>query len=168
MKKVLTWLDLYLEETVLVILLIAITLVMTLQIVMRYIFNYSLMWPEEFNRLCFIVSAFFTMGYAIRKKKMLRVDIVMTLVPKRLATVIDFIGKVISLVFYVYIFFFGVVVFTTNSFKQSATTPALGVPWYIVYTVVCIGFGLAVVRSVQELVLDTIAVIKKKREEVKS
>lgn len=153
------WLDLNLEKAVLITLLILITLAMTLQIIMRYMFNYSLMWPEEFNRLCFIVTAFFSLGYAIPRKKMLRVDIVMELVPKELVKVIDYMGKIISLGFYIYLFY-GCIGVTANSYALQAKTPALELPWYIVYIMISIGFGMAVLRSIQELVIDVLAEIQ--------
>ncbi len=163
MKKLFRWLDLYLEEAALVVLLVVITIVMVFQIIMRFVFNNSMMWPEEFNRLCFIVSAFFTLGYAIRKKKMLKVDIVMKLLPKAFGTVVDYIGKIVALALYVYLFY-GVWNATANAIKQVSKTPAIGMPWYVIYVLVTIAFGLAILRSVQELVMDTKARIQKGRE----
>ena len=48
--KAVKWLDKHLEEVILVLLLSLIVLVMLYQIVMRYVFNDSLTWSEEFCR----------------------------------------------------------------------------------------------------------------------
>ena len=53
-KKFLRALNQHLEEYLIALFLIAITFVMLLQIVMRYVFQHSLSWPEEFSRYCFV------------------------------------------------------------------------------------------------------------------
>lgn len=50
MKKVLKRLDRYLEEFLLVAFLGAMTLIMGVQVVSRYVFGMSLSWSEEITR----------------------------------------------------------------------------------------------------------------------
>ena len=45
-KKFLKWLDEDLEESILMLLLIAISVVMMAQVVMRYCFRQSMSWPR--------------------------------------------------------------------------------------------------------------------------
>ena len=59
-KKFLRALNQHLEEYLIALFLIAITFVMLLQIVMRYVFQHSLSWPEEFSRYCFVYITFLT------------------------------------------------------------------------------------------------------------
>jgi len=66
--KVLRWLDDHLEEYILAVLLVTISCVMMLQIIMRYIFNSSLPWPEELTRYCFVWSGFLGIGYSIKRE----------------------------------------------------------------------------------------------------
>ena len=54
MKKILHWLDENLEEFILVIFLIAMTLIMGIQIFCRYVLGMSLSWSEELTRYLFI------------------------------------------------------------------------------------------------------------------
>ena len=54
MKKVLHWLDENLEEFLLVVFLIAMTLIMGIQVLSRYVFGQSLSWSEEITRYLFI------------------------------------------------------------------------------------------------------------------
>ena len=54
MKKV----NEYLEEIILVVLLICMTLILGLQIVSRYVFRNSLSWSEELVRYMFVWSTF--------------------------------------------------------------------------------------------------------------
>ena len=73
-KKFLRALNQHLEEYLIALFLIAITFVMLLQIVMRYVFQHSLSWPEEFSRYCFVYITFLTFGYCIQHDSMLRLD----------------------------------------------------------------------------------------------
>ena len=50
MKKTLHWLDENLEEFILVIFLIAMTLIMGIQVLCRYVLGMSLSWSEELTR----------------------------------------------------------------------------------------------------------------------
>lgn len=63
MKKVLQRLDRYLEEFLLVVFLGAMTLIMGVQVVSRYVFGMSLSWSEEITRYLFIWSGFLSVSY---------------------------------------------------------------------------------------------------------
>lgn len=54
MKKALHWLDANLEEFILVILLIGMTVIMGIQVFSRYALGMSLSWSEELTRYLFI------------------------------------------------------------------------------------------------------------------
>ena len=62
MKKILHYLDEYLEEFLMVIFLIAMTLIMGIQVFSRYILGMSLSWSEEITRYLFIWSAFLSVS----------------------------------------------------------------------------------------------------------
>ena len=66
MKKV----NEYLEEIILVILLICMTLILGLQIVSRYVFRNSLSWSEELVRYMFVWSTFIGVPYCIKKVRL--------------------------------------------------------------------------------------------------
>ena len=59
MKRVFHWLDENLEEFLLVIGLIAMTLIMGIQVFCRYVLGMSLSWSEELTRYIFHLVRFF-------------------------------------------------------------------------------------------------------------
>lgn len=67
MKKILHWLDENLEEFILVIFLIAMTLIMGIQIFCRYVLGMSLSWSEELTRYLFIWCGFLSVSYCSKK-----------------------------------------------------------------------------------------------------
>lgn len=165
MKKVIHWIDHYLEETLLVILLVGINCVMMLQVIMRYFFT-PLTWPEEFTRFCFVASGFLSLGYCIRKNKLLKVDVVVGMMPPKTALVLQYLTNMISLAFYVYVFAgsFSVV---ESAWAQASVSPAMGFPMYLLYCTVTIGFFLAIVRGVQQIATGIWELRKKAAEEAK-
>ena len=52
--RVIKWLDNYLEEALLVIMLLFMMVIMGIQVTARYVFSYSLSWSEEITRYLFI------------------------------------------------------------------------------------------------------------------
>lgn len=152
MKRFLKWLDEDLEESLLMILLVAISVVMMAQVIMRYFFRQSMSWPEEFCRFCFVYSGFLSMGYCVRKGKMLKVDILVTFFPKFLQRVLDLVGRVITLLFFAYLSFYAYQA-TMNSYKGGMTSPAMEIPMWIIYAAVLIGSVLGFIRQIEDLYL---------------
>lgn len=150
MKRFLKWVDEDLEETLLMILLVAIAVVMMAQVIMRYFFRQSMSWPEEFCRFCFVYSGFLSMGYCVRKGKMLKVDILVTFFPKALQTALDLVGRVVTLLFFAYLAFYAFQA-TMNSYRGGMTSPAMEIPMWFIYAAVLIGSVLGFIRQIEDL-----------------
>ena len=147
---VLRWLDEHLEESILVILLAMISIIMMAQIVARTIFS-SMSWPEEFARYCYIWTVFLSLGYTIRKGNMLRVGIVMDLLPHRLRKSMEIVTNIIMLILFGILSYYSVI-FTNKIKITGQTSPAMRIPMWIMYLATIIGFSLATLRMVQEII----------------
>ena len=66
--------DDYLEETILLILLVLMTCIMGIQIVSRYVFQNSLTWSEELVRYMLLLSAFLGGPVCIKHGLSIKVD----------------------------------------------------------------------------------------------
>jgi len=146
--KVIKWLDDNLEEKLLSLILWAIVVIMFIQVIARYIFNSSLTWSEEVSRYLFIWLSFIGMSYCVKKGSHMRIDIIEQFFPK-LKNGLMVIGDVCFLGFTLYMIGPGFTVI--QSLKNSGqTSPAAGIPMYIVYTVLLVDFFLVVVRLLQK------------------
>ena len=145
------WLDENFEEAILMIFLVIMSVVMMAQVIMRYFFKASMPWPEEFCRMMFVFSGFLSMGYCVRKNKMLKVDILLGFFPEWLKNVIDWVGKIVTLLFFAYL---AVKSWDTVQAQKmlNMTTPAMGWPWWMVYASVTVGAALGVIRQIEDLV----------------
>lgn len=148
--NVVKWLNEHLEEAIMVFLLAAISCVMMAQIIART-FATSMPWPEEFSRYCYIWTVFLSLGYTIRKGNMLRVGILMDLLPNRLRKSIEIVVNIIMLVIFVILFRYSIV-YTGKIKATGQFSPAMHIPMWIMYMSTIIGFGLAVLRMIQEII----------------
>jgi C4-dicarboxylate transporter DctQ subunit len=175
--NVIKWLNEHLEEAVMVFLLAAISCVMMAQIIART-FAVSMPWPEEFSRYCYIWTVFLSLGYTIQKGNMLRVGVVMDLLPNRLRKSIEIVVNIIMLAIFVVLFRYSII-YTGKIKVTGQFSPAMHIPMWIMYMSTIIGFGLAVLRMIQEIIsgfknfnkeIETTleATIKEAKQEVKT
>jgi len=151
MKNVLKWLDKNFEEKLLAFLLLMISLIIIYQVIMRYIFKAAQPWPEELARYCLVCSTMLSFGYCIRHNAMLRVDMFVKMLPKPLVKLIEALIQILSLALYTYLLYhsYFVVAMAKNSMQLS---PAMQMPMYALYAFAMLGFGLAVLRTAQNIV----------------
>ena len=144
------WLDEHLEETVLVIFLVLISCVMLLQVFMRKVMNTSLSWPEEFCRYCYVWTVFFSLGFTIQHGNMLRLGIVVDILPKVLRKITAILVNAICLLIFT-VFFVNSITVVKVLKHIGQTSTAMRLPMYIVYFCTIIGFGFAVLRTIQAI-----------------
>lgn len=144
------WLDEHFEEAIMVVLLALISCVMMAQIIARNVVN-SMTWPEEFSRYCYIWTVFLSLGYTIKKGNMLKVGIIMDLLPQKVRRTIEILANIIILA--VFVVFFRYSITYSNILRTTGQlSPAMQIPMWIMYLSTIIGFGLASIRSAQEIV----------------
>lgn len=79
--KALKWLEENFEKLILVVFLSALTILVMMQIFMRYVFGNPLTWSEELCRMILVWSGFFSIGYCARKGSTIRLDTVVVMLP---------------------------------------------------------------------------------------
>ncbi len=144
------WLDEHLEEAIMVIMLALISCVMMAQIIARNVFN-SMTWPEEFSRYCYIWTVFLSLGYTMKKGNMLKVGLVMDLLPTKIRRSIEIVVNLIILAICV-VFFRHAITYTGKIYNMGQISPAMHLPMWIMYLATVLGFGLASIRTVQQIV----------------
>lgn len=150
--KLLKWLWSYFEECILVASLAGMAIIMMLQIVMRYLFGSSLPWPEEVSRYLLVISCYLGSGYMLRQGFLIRMDVVLTILPKPAARFIDLLGRLITIVFFGY-FCYVSIGMTAMCYRYGMTASSLPMPYFLVYAVTALGFFLGVVRGIQSFIV---------------
>ena len=99
MKRVFHWLDENLEEFLLVIGLIAMTLIMGGQVFCRYVLGMSLSWSEELTRYIFIWCGFLSVSYCSKKCLSIKIEQFVAIFPRRGKAVFKIVNHTFELIF---------------------------------------------------------------------
>ena len=151
--KAVKWLDERFEETLLVLLLVLISCVELIQVIIRNVpWIPALTWAEEFCRFCWIWSVFLSLPYTVRKASMLRVNVLMDAMPRKVKNTVNII---VDIVVAATMGLLGVhsVSVIQRIMKSGETSSAMQWPMWMVYIIMLIGFFLAVLRGIQQAYL---------------
>jgi TRAP-type C4-dicarboxylate transport system permease small subunit len=153
MNKKLRYVTDHIEAYILVFILCMIAFVMLLQIIMRYFFNTPLSWPEELCRYLYIWMCFIGLSFCLHNMSELRVDFLEKMLRGRLQLIFKVLLTAISILFYSYLLTQSISVFT-KIYHLGQSSPAAGIPMFLVYMAMPVSFSLTVIRAVQKLIRE--------------
>ena len=153
MKKVIHWLDENLEECILILLLIGMTLIMGIQVFSRYVLGMSLSWSEELTRYLFIWCGFISVSYCSKKCLSIKIEQFVALFPRRGKALFNVVNHTFELIFFLYMIPFA------WSYMMSAVTsgqvsPACSIPMYYVQAAPFVLFLLVAIRILQRWIIE--------------
>ncbi len=151
MKKVLHWLDENLESTLCMFLLSVFTVILFIQVVMRYVFNNSLSWSEELARYLFIWLVFIGISYGAKQMKHLKIDVFLNVFPKKFRPYVIIFADVVVLVFAVIVIYSAYSI-VTQYMKMGSSSPALRIPTWFVQSSSIVGYVLTMIRQIQTII----------------
>lgn len=99
MKRTLRWLDVNFEAILMVVFFSLMILLVTLQVVLRFVFKTGFSWGEEVARLLFVWMAFSSFGYLTRGSRHVRVGFFRELFPEQVQKAILIVCDALFLVF---------------------------------------------------------------------
>lgn len=153
-----------LEEFIIIPLIFAMSIIIFIQVIMRYVFQNSLTWSEELARYLFVWLVYFSVSFTARRQKHIRIDAAINLYPKKLRPYIDILSEIIVLAFSIFIAVTGVTVYQKIAWSGQMS-PAIGIPMQIVYAAPMVGMALTAIRQVQ-CIIGKIKNLKNNTEEV--
>jgi TRAP-type C4-dicarboxylate transport system permease small subunit len=151
--KILKWLDLHLEEAILTVCLCVLTILTSVSVTLRYVFNSSLIWSEEICKWTLVYSTFFSIGWWIRRKNGICMDAFVQLLPQKLKLVLSAFIHIFLICFLVLAF--NAAVKVNNIIIESEQISAalqVSMAWASIAPVA--GFALALFRALQVVVLS--------------
>ena len=146
--KIIKWLDVHLEETIMLILICLIGIIIMFQVVMRYVFHNALPWPEEFCRFCYIYFCFMGIGYSVRNHCLLNVTLLQDHLPRSIRMMLDSAIQITMVVLFA-LFFRGSISCVQATIASGQMSTAMQIPMTIPYLATCFGFLLATIRAIQ-------------------
>ena len=135
----------------LLVLLSAVTVVVVFAQVICRLTAQSLPWSEELARYCFVWMVCLGTSYAVKDDKLTNVDLVVNLFGSKSKKVISLIVNLLMLTFSVVVVYYGMnSVLRMLHFGQKS--PALRIPKGYIYLAAPVGFGLAGIRTIQNMI----------------
>jgi len=154
LKRFLKLLDDHAEEIVLVILMACMSVIIGVQVFMRYVMKSSLSWSEEIARYMFIWLIYIGISYGVKTDRHINVDAVRRILPKKVNAIVSAISDIIFLIFSILLVVEGLKV-TTKIFASGQRTPALQIPMGYIYMAVPLGFTLVTIRLLQKIIYSS-------------
>jgi TRAP-type C4-dicarboxylate transport system permease small subunit len=149
MKSVRWFIDNF-EEVFMTIALSVITVAMFAQVLSRYVFGFTIIWAEELSRYSVILLTFTGFSFGIKKSEHLRLDILDNYFPK-LKTPLMIFGDLAIAAFMIYMIP-PLISLVQLAHRTGQTSPAMHIPFYIVYLPLVFGFTVGLLRTVEKYV----------------
>ena len=148
MKRQLKWLNEHLEGALGGALLAMVVTLITIQVIMRYVFENSLSWSEELTLWSFIWFIWIGISYAFKERKHVKVTFFQDLLPhkiqKRVEVLID-----ITIVIFLALLIYNSIQLINLPYVSSQQSVVLGLPIPVLYASAPIGSSLSIFRIIQ-------------------
>lgn len=128
-----------------------ITVVLTIQIVGRYIFKTSWAWIEETSVIGYVILIYCGVSGAVTTRQNMRIDMVLTFVPFMAKKVMMILDTIIHAVFSAWLTYY-LYQIILNMLKLKQVYSVTRMPRVYVYIFMAIMLILSVVRAVQEVI----------------
>lgn len=145
-----------LEEIIMAVGVILMAVNTIANVISRFVFNHSIVFAEELNSIFILLVTFAGIGYAARHGRHIRMSAIYDALPVRIRKLLmTIITAVTSLIMLSLAWF--AVEYILNLYAKGRVYPALGIPVYMSYLWVPIGFfvtgvqyALTLVKNLQE------------------
>ena len=148
--KIFKLLDEYFEIAIGCVLISLMTIIIFIQVVMRYVFQNSLVWSEELARYIFIWLIYLGLSYGAKMMKHIKIDAALSLFPKMARPYVVILGDILFLAFALFIIATSLEI-VQKQLILGQTSPALQVPMWTVYAAPLVGFTLTAIRQIQTI-----------------
>jgi TRAP-type C4-dicarboxylate transport system permease small subunit len=112
-------------------------------------FRLSIPWSEEASRYLFVIMILLGINVGISKNLMVRIDMIDNILSPRIKRAFNVAREIVALIVAFILFYSCFPLIRVGSFQKS---PAMQLPMSALYTIVAIGFGLAVISVLFRLI----------------
>lgn len=144
-------LDEKLELSICIVLMSLMTVIIFVQVIMRYVMHNSLVWSEELARYLFIWLIYIGISYGAKIMKHIKIEAALGLFPMKVRPIIIIIGDVLFLGFSLFITYTAFTV-VQRQIGLGQKSPAMQIPMWIIYAAPMVGFALTSIRQIQTII----------------
>jgi C4-dicarboxylate transporter DctQ subunit len=137
------------EETLIALLLAAMTLLTFIQVVLRYLFNAGLIWALEATGYMFVWLVLFGISYAVRVHAHIGIDVLVKTLPDAARRVVGLVAVGICTL-YAAIMLYGGWVYFNLLFRRGTLAEDIPLPRWVFVAILPLGFLLFGIRLLQQ------------------
>ena len=130
------------------------------QVIMRRVFENSLIWSEEMSRYAFIWFVYMAASYAVKYQRHVKFSFFVNLMPKKLSALVKFLALLLWLAFLIVLNIYAIKQIG-SLYSSMQLSPTNRWPVYLVYLALPLGLTLMTVRVIQHII-HAIKDLKKK------
>lgn len=151
LKKVIKWIDINAQPIFIMIMFIAMTCLIVVQVILRFFFGSGFAWGEEVAVYLFVWTTLVSIAYAFRNNRQINVEFIKDMLPEKarrgLMILID-----IAMIIVLTIFLRGSITNVVTIAKYGDMAVAMPVSLNVLYAAPLLGWSLSIVRILQTLV----------------
>lgn len=125
------------------------TVLLMLQVITRYVFNYSITWLEEIATFLYVILVYSAVAAAVTHRKQICIDALPSALPFKAKKVLLIISDVIFFIFCIWI---QKGLFDIVDLVGTGKTALLHIPYSLCYGVVAVFLLLTGVRCIQDII----------------
>ena len=148
--KLLTNLEKNFEKYLITSALLVMSLVLILQVIMRYVFRSPFVWSEELARYLLIWLSMMGTSLAVRESRHISVDFLPVVFGPRSYALFATIAHIGNLIFCILMIWYAVPVIIRLA-AIGQLSPSLGIPMWMIYAAVPVGLTFMMLRTIQAL-----------------
>ncbi|MDH3695084.1 MAG: TRAP transporter small permease [Gammaproteobacteria bacterium] len=145
-----------LEEVIMAVGVILMAINTVTNVISRFVFNHSIIFAEELNSIFILLVTFAGIGYAARHGRHIRMSAIYDAMPQHIRKVLMMIITAVTAACMLFLAWYAVE-YILNLYSKGRVYPGLGIPVYISYVWVPVGFlvtgiqyALTLVKNIQE------------------
>jgi len=138
------------EENIIALLLVCMTLLVFIEVVLRFGFGTGYMWSQELTLLLSAWFVLFGISYGLRVGAHIGVDVLVRALPPKARRLVSALAIILSLV-YCGLFFYGSWIYLAKMKKIGIELEDMPIPAWQAHSILLIGLGLFSIRLLEML-----------------
>ena len=135
----------------------ATTLLVLMNVFLRYFMNTGIYWSEEVATMCFVWCIFVGSASAYKNGAHLGVDLLVKKLPKVPRAIVKIIVDILLIAINGYILYLSIK-FVSTSYQKPTAVLAISSAW--VSSSLIVGFGLTTIYAIRDLIRDIVKTVK--------
>ena len=135
----------------------ATTLLVLMNVFLRYFMNTGIYWSEEVATMCFVWCIFVGSASAYKNGAHLGVDLLVKKLPKIPRAIVKLIVDILLIAINGYILYLSIK-FVSTSYQKPTAVLAISSAW--VSSSLIVGFGLTTIYAIRDLIRDIVKTVK--------